>query len=97
MSNKEKEYVILRQLGKGTFGLVFLAEDQEGNKYAIKRIKKVGEQLSREVEILREIQDNPYCVKLIEIFYSKTGHNNLVQNMVFEYLQMDLMNFILQK
>ena len=31
MTKREKEYVILRQLGKGTFGLVFLAEDQEGN------------------------------------------------------------------
>ena len=43
MSKQDKEYVILRQLGKGTFGVVFLAEDQEGNQYAVKRIKKVGE------------------------------------------------------
>ena len=63
-------YHVTKSLGKGAFGFVFLIEDQNGEKYAVKRIQKASKQLSWEFEILKEIEDCPYCVQLKEVFYT---------------------------
>ena len=34
---KDKNYEVIKQLGKGTFGIVFLVKDEWGNKFALKR------------------------------------------------------------
>ena len=88
-------YHIKRELGSGCFGYVFEAEDvQTKRKVAIKRIEKVGKQLSREFEILNEIRTSPHCVHMIECFYTKSRNDKLVQNLVFEFLQGNLEDVI---
>lgn len=86
-------YTLQHIIGSGSFGYVFLAIDQNNKKYAIKRIIKVGKQLSREVEILQEIKNCKFCVKMIECFYTET-ENKFIQNIVFEYLELDLYKLI---
>lgn len=90
---EDADYTLLNEIGSGSFGYVFLAIDKNGKKYAIKRIIKVGRQLSREVEILQDIKNCPYCVKMIECFYTET-ENKFIQNIVFEYLEYDLYKLI---
>lgn len=51
-------------------GYVFEAFDNTNKrKVALKRIEKVGDQLSREFEILFEIKDNDHVVKILVIFH----------------------------
>lgn len=89
------EYHIKRELGSGCFGYVFEAEDvRTKQKVAIKRIEKVGKQLSREFEILNEIKDSPHCVYMIDCFYTKSKNEKLVQNLVFEFLSSNLEDII---
>lgn len=68
---------------------------------ALKRIEKVGNQLSREYEILFLIKD---CENVVHIevnhtpmqdfFYSKTDQGKLIQNIVFEYVDDNLESLI---
>lgn len=89
------EYHIKRELGSGCFGYVFEAEDvRTKQKVAIKRIEKVGKQLSREFEILNEIRSFPHCVHMIDCFYTKSKNDKLVQNLVFEFLSNNLEDII---
>jgi glycogen synthase kinase 3 beta len=89
------EYHIKRELGSGCFGYVFEAVDTRTNtKVAIKRIEKVGKQLSREFEILNEIRSSPHCVHMIDCFYTKSKNDKLVQNLVFEFLSSNLEDII---
>ncbi len=55
--SKENQYTIHKQLGSGVFGIVYLAFDQKGQKWAIKRLPKISENLSREVQILLALQN----------------------------------------
>ena len=65
-------YNILRVIGSGCFGTpslitgyVFEAETRKNKKrVALKRIEKVGNQLSREYEILYMIKDCPNVVQI---------------------------------
>ena len=85
------KYELIKELGSGSFGYVFLAKNKQTNqKVAMKRIEKVGKQLSREYEILTELKDCSHCVKLLDCFYTKNNKDKLVQNMVFEFLDKDL-------
>jgi serine/threonine protein kinase len=87
----EARYVMIKELGKGAFGYVFEAQDtQKNRRVAIKRIEKVGKDLSREYEILCELKDSLHCVNMLECFYTKTPSTNLIQNVVFEFLEDDL-------
>jgi len=72
-------YEIVKVIGSGSFGYVFEAFDHTANrKVALKRIEKVGNQLSREYEILFEIKDCDYVVKILDFYYSKTDSGKLI-------------------
>ena len=63
-------YEIIKVIGSGSFGYVFEAFDHANNrKVALKRIEKVGNQLSREYEILFDIKDCDYVVKILVSFF----------------------------
>lgn len=59
-------YEIEKVIGSGSFGYVFKAYDHNNKRHvALKRIEKVGNQLSREYEILFEIKNSPYIIKIL--------------------------------
>lgn len=59
-------YEIIKVLGSGAFGFVFEAYDNTNQrKVALKRIEKLGTQLSREFEILLEVKDSDHIVKIL--------------------------------
>lgn len=64
-------YEILNPLGNGAFGVVFLAWDQNGKYYAIKRQLKKSNKLSWEIRILLDLKECGNVVPLVELFYSK--------------------------
>lgn len=89
------KYELIKELGSGSFGYVFLAKNKQNNQHvAIKRIEKVGKLLSREYEILFELRTCKHCVRLIECFYTTNNKEKLVQNMIFEFLYKDLETLI---
>lgn len=94
MEEKGK-YHLQKVLGSGSFGYVFLAVNKQTNEVsAIKRIQKIGNQLSREYEILLELKNTKHCVQLRDCFFTKNESKRLVQNLVFEYVNNDLERLI---
>ena len=78
------DYVPLALKGTGAFGYVIEAYDRKrDSRVAIKRTHKVGTKLSREYEILSEIKDCPYIVKLLEVFFTTNDDKKVIQNLVF--------------
>lgn len=72
-------YEIIRVVGSGSFGYVFEAFDKNLNRrVALKRIEKVGNQLSREYEILFDIKDCDHVIKILDFYYSKTENGKLI-------------------
>jgi hypothetical protein len=61
---------------------------------ALKRIEKVGNQLSREYEILFMIKDCDNVVHIEDFFYSKNDQGKLIQNIVFEFVDDNLESVI---
>jgi serine/threonine protein kinase len=59
------KYTFLKRIGSGAFGVVFEAEDDHKRRVAFKRIHKVGNVTSREIEILLQIKDFTNVVKLL--------------------------------
>lgn len=63
------QYKIIRKLGRGGFGQVYLATDEKGNEWAIKEMnkKKLGKDvlsyIYNEIEVMKEL-DSKYIVKL---------------------------------
>lgn len=98
MEDSEK-YEMQKFLGNGCFGSVFLAEKRNPEtskveKFAVKRIEKVGSVLSREYEILKELQNTRHSVQMKDCFFTKNENGKLVQNIVLEYLTSSLDTFI---
>ena len=89
------DYVPLALKGTGSYGYVIEAHDRKKDiRVAIKRTHKVGSKLSREYEILSEIRECPYVVKLLEVFYSTNDDGKVIQNLVFEFVPKGLENFM---
>ncbi|KAA0154440.1 hypothetical protein FNF28_06824 [Cafeteria roenbergensis] len=88
-------YSDLREIGGGTFGVVYEATDtHKGGKVAIKRIKQAfaswKECLSlREVASLTKIPKHPHIVRLRQLILE-----NKCLNFVFEYLPNDLLRLM---
>jgi glycogen synthase kinase 3 beta len=69
--NKDPNFRFTDLKGSGSFGYVFKAIDLNTNtEVAIKRSQKVGNLVSREFEILQEVNGCDQCVRLLDIFYT---------------------------
>ena len=89
------DYIPLALKGTGAFGYVIEAYDRKHDiRVAIKRTHKVGTKLSREYEILSEITDCPFVVKLIEVFFTTNDDKKVIQNLVFEFVPNSLEKYI---
>lgn len=93
--NESPSYELIKELGAGSFGVVYLAKDRSsGQTVAVKRVEKKGTLLSREYQILNELRDSQNCINLVNFFYTKNERGALIQNMVFEYMPTNLEDYI---
>ena len=89
------DYVPLSLKGTGAFGYVIEAYDRKRDlRVAIKRTHKVGTKLSREYEILSEIKECPFVVKLLEVFFTTNEDKKIIQNLVFEFVPNSLEKYL---
>ena len=95
MSSSIPDYEPISLRGAGCFGYVIEAMDRIHNtRVAIKRTHKVDKKLSREYEILSKINNCDYVVKLLDAFYSVNNDGKVIQNLVFEFVTLNLETFI---
>ena len=74
-------------VGSGSFGTVFKAYDSQRDKQvAVKRSIKIGQSISREYKILKEISGSEYCINLLDIFYTVNNSNEFIQHLVFDFM-----------
>ena len=91
MNSDIPDYEPISLRGSGAFGYVIEAYDRIHDvRVAIKRTHKVGTKLSREYEILSQLKDCNYVVKLMDTFYSVNDDGKVIQNLVFEYVTRSL-------
>lgn len=81
-----KEYYIVRAIGEGRYGIAYLAENNQKEKYVIKQLKndmlgKTKEKLFYEKEILKKLNDNRFP-KFIEEF-----KDDETQGYILEYVE----------
>ena len=97
----DKNYVIIKKLGEGGFGIVYEVQSLESNeKFALKKYRLSCEQkMGIPLDILREIkcykvfrEENENIAKLIGINCS-----NQSISILLEYCEMNLLNFIREK
>jgi serine/threonine protein kinase len=81
-SSVKNNYELIKELGRGSFGITYLAIDSNGTKYAIKTInfrKNISKkELDFEVETLKTLSqnNNKYVVKYYESFLTKVNNND---------------------
>uniref|UniRef100_A0A0G4IDM5 Cyclin-dependent kinase 2 homolog n=1 Tax=Chromera velia CCMP2878 TaxID=1169474 RepID=A0A0G4IDM5_9ALVE len=85
-----EKYTKLEKIGEGTYGVVYKAQDQNGDIFALKKIRLEAEDEGipstaiREISLLKELQ-HPNIVRLCDVI-----HTERKLTLVFEYLDQDL-------
>ena len=89
--SSEAAYTKLEKVGKGTYGVVYKAQDVHGQIYALKEIslaenedEGIPSTAIREIALLKELQ-HPDIVRLYDVI-----HTDDELTLVFEYLDQDL-------
>lgn len=92
---RDKTYFKTKLIGKGTYGTVYKAKDEEGKEiYALKKIKLQGEDEGipstaiREICLLKEL-NQINIVKLLDVI-----HSSKKLTLVFEFIDRDLKKVI---
>jgi serine/threonine protein kinase len=89
------EIVPVKIKGQGAFGMVFEAIDPKLKKrVAVKRMRKSDFKASRELLILEQLCKSKGCVQMLDAFYTVNKKKQLTQNVVMEYIDDSLENFI---
>merc|ERR1712050_466973 len=85
-----EQYQKLEKVGEGTYGVVYKAQDPQGEIYALKTIRLEAEDEGipstaiREIALLKELQ-HPNIVRLCDVI-----HTERKLTLVFEFLDQDL-------
>ena len=88
---REPRYKVEKIIGNGCFGHVFEVTDLvSNNKYALKRMIKTSQKISREYEVLELLRGSENVIHLEDFFYSVNFKGSLIQNFVFEHCQANL-------
>mmetsp|Transcript_145405 Transcript_145405/g.279125 ORF Transcript_145405/g.279125 Transcript_145405/m.279125 type:complete len:618 (+) Transcript_145405:85-1938(+) len=85
----KRHYRTLEVAGQGSFGKVYLAEDEGGNRVAVKCVQRETGHRLREVEILQQIHHS-CIISLIDSFDSIGPEGNSVLHIVMDYLPENL-------
>lgn len=90
MAAAMEQYEKLEKVGEGTYGVVYKAQDSQGEIFALKTIRLEQEDEGipstaiREISLLKELQ-HPNIVRLCDVI-----HTERKLTLVFEYLDQDL-------
>ena len=85
------DYYAVMVTGSGSFGHVYKACDRTHNYLnALKVTHKVGPKLSREFDILTQLKDCEYIVKLLDTYYTLNDEKKVIQNLIFEFIPNNL-------
>lgn len=92
IASGSKRYRTLNSVGKGSFGIVYLAEDAvNGRRVAMKCISQnPGYRIAtREAELLGKIE-HPCVVSLLDAFEEQGSNSKVIMHLVMEYLPQNL-------
>ena len=91
------EYEPLKQVGKGSYGTVVLANHlPTGKKVAIKKLEEIflyvqdAKRLTREILMLRHLSQHRNIAKILDIILLEDPSNFNTLYLVFEYVETDL-------
>ena len=88
------DYKIKRQIGEGSFGQIFLVEDKNKNKYALKKIIADNSEdinnIKKEYQILIDIQNNNKNINVVNIIGISNYKLDLTTHVL--YVLMELAN-----
>ena len=86
------DYEIKKQIGQGSFGQIFLVEDKEKNKYALKKIIASSsndiESIKKEYQILLDIQNTIQGVSVVNIFGLKNYKLDLTTHVLYVLMEL---------
>ena len=90
---KRHDYRAVKIIGKGAFGVVYIAKTPDGRTVAIKKVLQDPHYKNREYSILNMI-NNQYCIKMIDSFRSR-GKNakDIYLNIVMDFMPQSLHDF----
>ncbi|KAL7067762.1 protein kinase domain-containing protein [Cryptosporidium serpentis] len=95
MTRTNRKYSLVKEIGSGTFGRVWMAKDLiSGELVAIKRRPKWQSAISREVEAMESIKNEEGVVSMTHCFYSMTKGGIIMQNIVMPLMNKSLGTFI---
>ncbi|KAJ1607334.1 putative protein kinase [Cryptosporidium canis] len=90
-----KKYELIKEIGSGTFGRVWMAKDCGNNELvAIKRRPKWQNVASREVEAMETVRGEKGIIQIKRCFYSLTPGGIIMQNVVMPLMSRSLGTFI---
>jgi len=96
-SDQERPHTIIKSIGSGSFGTVYLAEyDDTKEKIAIKKVYQDQRYKNRELDIYKEIK-HPNIVNLVNYYYTpseKENSEDYYLNIVMEFIPETLAKII---
>jgi len=91
--SKTMKYIVTRTIGKGAFGVVYLAREEKSEKtYAIKETYQDPNYKNREAQIVKELL-HPNIVKVHHIFFSQKTRGTYL-HLVMDHLPSNLFEYI---
>lgn len=93
-----RRYEIVRLIGEGSFGFVYLVEGRDGQRLAIKKLRCVGAEGVqaglRELETLKKVRGSEHVVRLVDSGVQQEPDGSKTVYLVMEYYERSVQDVI---